>query len=61
MIVVAICSAANVGLAKPLLDDIFTNKNKDMLMNTALIILGVTTIKAIAEYFQNYLVKFQWA
>jgi subfamily B ATP-binding cassette protein MsbA len=57
MIIVAVCSAANVALAKPLLDDIFANKDKQVLMQTALIILGVTSIKAIAEYFENYLVK----
>ena len=57
MIIVAICSAGNIALAQPLLDDIFTHKNKEMLIQTAVIILGLTSIKAIAEYFQDYLVK----
>ena len=57
MIIVAICSAMNVKLAQPLLDEIFSKQDTSMLMNIAMTMLLISVIKGICEFFQNYLVK----
>lgn len=57
MIIVAICSAMNVKLAQPLLDEIFAKQDTSMLMNIAMLMLLISVIKGICEFFQNYLVK----
>ena len=58
MIIVSICSAIHAFLIKPALDDIFFKLNKEMLIiiPSAMVIIGV--IKAVATYFQNFLMKF---
>ncbi len=57
MIIVAICSAATVRLVKPSIDQILIARDGKMLMILPLIILLVHTIKGVAEYYQNYLIK----
>ena len=57
MVVVAVCSALHVWLVKPALDEIFINKNAKMLIVLPIIIIGVTILKGIAEYFQAYLIN----
>ncbi|MDF2965155.1 MAG: Multidrug resistance protein [Rickettsiaceae bacterium] len=57
MIIVAVCSAVIVHLVKPAIDQIFVNKDSAMLMFMPLLMLLVTSIKGIAEYFQYYLIR----
>ncbi len=57
MLLVALCSAISVKMTQPILDEIFATKNKLMLVKLAAIMLLVSSIKGVAEFFQNYLVK----
>lgn len=58
MIIVALCSAAIVRLVKPAIDDVFVNHDRKMLVILPLVMLGVYSLKGIAEYFQSYLIKY---
>ncbi len=57
MVIVAACSASIVRLVKPAVDEIFLTHNRDMLIILPLIMVGIHSVKGIAEYFQNYLIK----
>ena len=57
MIVVALCSALNVKIAQPLLDEIFTVKDKNMLFNLAGLMLLVSLVRGTCEFIHNYLIK----
>ena len=57
MIIAAICSAANIVLIRPLIDDIFSRNNSAQLTYIAALILIISIIKAISEYFQNYIIR----
>ena len=50
MIIVALCSAAIVRLVKPAIDDVFVNHDRKMLVILPLVMLGVYSLKGIAEY-----------
>lgn len=58
MVIVAICAAAIVWLTKPAIDKILVAKDEVMLIIIPMIMLGVYTIKGIAEYFQGYMIKY---
>lgn len=58
MIIVALCSAAIVRFVKPAIDDVFVNHDQKMLVILPLVMLGVYSLKGIAEYFQSYLIKY---
>lgn len=57
MILVAATTAANAYLMQPVLDDIFLNKQRDMLMVIPIAVLAIFTIKALATYGQNVLLQ----
>ncbi|MCC2645964.1 MAG: multidrug resistance protein [Rickettsiaceae bacterium] len=57
MIIVAICSAVLVNLVKPAIDQIFVTRDKTMLLVMPLMMLLVTSIKGVSEYFQYYLIR----
>ena len=54
MIAVAIGTAGSAHLLKPILDDIFINKDKEMLQIIPFAIIGVFTFKSIGKFIQNY-------
>ncbi|MFY9589925.1 ABC transporter ATP-binding protein [Rickettsia endosymbiont of Halotydeus destructor] len=58
MIIGAICTAIIVDLVKPIIDKIFLTHNKKMLQIMPFIVMGTFFVKGIAEYYQNYLIKF---
>ncbi len=58
MIISAACSAKVVELVQPAVDQIFLTHNRHMLILLPLMIVATFSLKGIAEYFQNYLVKF---
>jgi len=58
MIIVALCSAAIVRLVAPAIDEVFIEHDREMLVIIPLIMLGVYTTKGIAEYYQNYFIKY---
>lgn len=58
MVIVAICAAAIVWLTKPAIDKILVAKDEVMLIIIPMIMLGVYTVKGIAEYFQGYMIKY---
>ena len=58
MIIVALCTAAIVRLVKPAIDEVFVNHDRKMLVILPLVMLGVYSLKGIAEYFQSYLIKY---
>ena len=55
---VALLSGAYAWLAKPVLDDIFIQKNEHMLMVLPLALLGVATLKAVFSYGVGYLMAY---
>lgn len=58
MVIVAICSTIIVWLVKPAIDQIFITHDKQMLVLVPLMVIIVYSLKGIAEYFQNYIIKF---
>lgn len=54
MIVVAIGTAATAHLLKPILDDIFINKDKEMLALIPVMIIGIFTLKSVGKFIQTY-------
>jgi ATP-binding cassette, subfamily B, bacterial MsbA len=55
---VAILSGAYAWLARPVLDDIFIQKNEQMLMVLPLALFGVATLKALFSYGVGYLMAY---
>ena len=58
MIIVASTTAINAWMMQPVLDDIFLNKNVQMLMILPVAILSIAIFKGIASYFQSILMNF---
>lgn len=58
MVIVAICSTAIVGLVEPAINDVFVAHDRQMLVIIPLIMLGVYSLKGVAEYFQSYIIKY---
>jgi subfamily B ATP-binding cassette protein MsbA len=58
MVIVAVCAAISVKLVKPSIDQILLSHDRKMLIILPLSILLVHTIKGVAEYYQNYLIKY---
>ncbi|MCP5369254.1 MAG: ABC transporter ATP-binding protein [Rickettsiaceae bacterium] len=58
MIIAALCSALIVRLTKPVVDKILIQHDSSTLLLITGLIIIIYTIKGIAEYFQNYLIKF---
>ncbi|MBT8349454.1 MAG: ABC transporter ATP-binding protein, partial [Sulfurovum sp.] len=54
MIAVAIGTAATAQVIKPVLDDVFINKDKEMLMLMPFILFAVFTLKGLGKYVQTY-------
>ena len=57
MILVAGTTAANAWLMQPVLDDIFLNKNREMLWIIPLAVLAIFTVKSVATYGQNLILQ----
>ena len=57
MIISGGCSAIIIRLVQPAIDEIFITLNKKMLFLLPVCMVCISTIKGIAEYFQNYFVK----
>ena len=55
---VALLSGAYAWLAKPVLDDIFIQKNEQMLLVLPLALFGVATLKAVFSYGVGYLMAY---
>jgi subfamily B ATP-binding cassette protein MsbA len=55
---VALLSGAYAWLAKPVLDDIFIQKDEQMLLVLPLALLGVATLKAVFSYGVGYLMAY---
>jgi subfamily B ATP-binding cassette protein MsbA len=58
MVITAVCTACIVDLVQPTVDQIFLTGNRQMLLFLPLMIVITYTIKGIAEYYSNYLIKF---
>jgi len=54
MIAVAVGTTASAHLLKPVLDDIFINKDREMLMWIPFAIVGVFLLKSVGKYLQTY-------
>lgn len=54
MIAVAVGTAGTAQLIKPVLDDVFINKDKEMLALIPFLLVGVFTLKGIGKYIQTY-------
>jgi subfamily B ATP-binding cassette protein MsbA len=54
MIAVAVGTTASAHLLKPVLDDIFINKDRDMLALIPFAIVGVFFVKSLGKYLQVY-------
>ena len=58
MVIVASATAINAWMMQPVLDDIFLNKNLEMLMILPVAILLIAIFKGMAAYFQSILMNF---
>jgi subfamily B ATP-binding cassette protein MsbA len=58
MFVVAICGVANAWLLQPVLDDIFLNKNKDLLFFIPFILVFIAILSGAANYVQNMQMRY---
>ena len=54
MIAVAIGTAGTAHMLKPVLDDIFINKDKEMLALFPFVIIGIFTLKSAGKFVQTY-------
>lgn len=54
MIAVAVGTAGTAQLIKPVLDDVFINKDIEMLKLMPFLLIGVFTLKGIGKYIQTY-------
>ena len=54
MIAVAVGTAATAHILKPILDDIFINKDKEMLALIPFFIIGVFSLKSLGKFVQTY-------
>ncbi len=54
MIGVAVGTVGTAHMLKPILDDIFINKDKDMLFYIPFLVIGVFAIKSIGKFIQTY-------
>ncbi|HJN03504.1 MAG TPA: ABC transporter transmembrane domain-containing protein, partial [Alphaproteobacteria bacterium] len=57
MALVAAATATNAWMMEPVLDEVFLNQNRTMLVIVPLAVLAVAIIKGIASYFQAYLMS----
>ena len=57
MVIVASMAGAQAYLVKPLLDEIFFNKDSTMLKLVPLVIMGVFLVKGLFSYSYNYLLQ----
>lgn len=58
MLVVAGCMASIAFLVKPVLDDIFINKDKQALLYMPFLVVFVFSFKGLAQLIQNYFMKY---
>ncbi len=58
MILVAGATAGSVYIIQPLLDDIFINKDKEMLAIMPFIVVAIYTLKGVGGYIQKYYISF---
>jgi len=54
MIAVAVGTVGTAQLIKPVLDDVFINKDREMLTLIPFLLIGVFTLKGIGKYIQTY-------
>lgn len=58
MAVAAICTAVIVHAVKPIIDKVFLTHDRNMLIIMPIVLTATFFVKGIAEYYQNYLIKF---
>ncbi|MEE4609005.1 MAG: ABC transporter ATP-binding protein, partial [Desulfobacteraceae bacterium] len=58
MLVIAGATAATAYLVKPVLDDIFFERNRDMLRLIPLLIIGIYLARGVGMYVQSYLMSY---
>ncbi len=58
MIIVALAGVANAWLLQPVLDDIFLNKNKELLFYIPFILIGIALASSIANYVQTMQMRY---
>ena len=54
MIAVTIGTAGTAHMLKPILDDIFINKDKNMLVLMPIMVVGIFSLKSIGKFIQTY-------
>ena len=57
MILVAATTAANAWLAEPVLDEIFLNRNRDLLVVLPVVVIALAVVKALATFGKSYLIE----
>lgn len=58
MVISAVCGAYSVNLVQPTIDQIFLTGNRQMLLFVPLMVIITFSVRGIAEYYSNYLIKF---
>ncbi len=58
MIIVALTAASHVALIKPAIDEVFLRQDKKMLVMLPIMVIIIAIIKAIAGYYENYLMRY---
>ena len=58
MIIVAGATALNAWMMQPVLDEIFINKNKTLILLIPIVVITIATFKGIASYIQSIFMSF---
>jgi subfamily B ATP-binding cassette protein MsbA len=58
MIIMAAATAANAYMMQPVMDDIFLNKNRELLLIIPFVLFGIAVINALADYGQSYSLRY---
>jgi subfamily B ATP-binding cassette protein MsbA len=55
---VSISWSAQAYIVRPVLDDVFINKDRTMLLILPLVVIGISAFKALANYMRGYMLRF---
>ena len=58
MVVMAAATASNAYMMQPVMDDIFLNKDRDLLLIIPFVLFAIAVVNAFADYGQSYYLRY---